>query len=140
MRPARTAGYPDDRTGRAGGRHRTPAYVIYTSGSTGTPKGVVVDHDALSHVIGELVDWYGITPADRVLQFGALSFDTSIEQIMVALAGGATLVLPDHGWAPSELPDRLRAARRHGHGPHPGLLARFPLRARRRARSSCRCG
>ncbi|MFC4856955.1 amino acid adenylation domain-containing protein [Actinophytocola glycyrrhizae] len=85
------------------------AYVIYTSGSTGTPKGVVVDHDALSYVIGELVDWYGITPEDRVLQFGALSFDTSIEQIMVALTGGATLVLPDMAWAPSELPDRLRA-------------------------------
>ncbi|HEV7649883.1 MAG TPA: amino acid adenylation domain-containing protein [Actinophytocola sp.] len=89
----------------------SPAYVIYTSGSTGTPKGVVVDHDALGHVIGELVDWYGITPADRVLQFGALSFDTSIEQIMVALTGGARLVLPDVGWAPSELPERLR---RHG--------------------------
>ena len=84
------------------------AYVIYTSGSTGTPKGVVVDHDALAYVIGELVDWYEITPDDRVLQFGALSFDTSIEQIMVALTGGATLVLPDMAWAPSELPDRLR--------------------------------
>ncbi|MBB4909432.1 non-ribosomal peptide synthetase family protein [Actinophytocola algeriensis] len=85
------------------------AYVIYTSGSTGTPKGVVVHHAALSYVITELVDWYGITPDDRVLQFGALSFDTSIEQIMVALTAGAALVLPDLAWAPSELPDRLRA-------------------------------
>ncbi|HWM01217.1 MAG TPA: amino acid adenylation domain-containing protein [Actinophytocola sp.] len=84
------------------------AYIIYTSGSTGTPKGVAVDHHALSHVITELVEWYGITPADRVLQFGALSFDTSIEQIMVALVGGATLVLPDPGLAPSELPHQLR--------------------------------
>lgn len=84
------------------------AYVIYTSGSTGTPKGVVVEHGALGHVIGELVGWYAITPEDRVLQFGALSFDTSIEQIAVTLAGGATLVLADPGWAPSELPGRLR--------------------------------
>ncbi len=101
------AGYPDHApdTPVAG---TDPAYVIYTSGSTGTPKGVVVDHDALGYVIGELVPWYGITPADRVLQFGALSFDTSIEQIMVALVGGATLVLPDMSWAPSELADRLR--------------------------------
>ncbi|MDQ3789767.1 MAG: amino acid adenylation domain-containing protein, partial [Actinomycetota bacterium] len=88
-----------------------PAYVIYTSGSTGTPKGVVVHHDALAHVIGELVTYYGITPDDNVLQFGALSFDTSIEQIMVTLTAGATLVLPDMAWAPSELPDRLR---KHG--------------------------
>lgn len=104
------AGYPADapNTPVAGS---DAAYVIYTSGSTGTPKGVVVDHDSLSYVIGELVGWYGITPADRVLQFGALSFDTSIEQITVALVGGATLVLPDLAWAPSELPDRLR---RHG--------------------------
>lgn len=84
------------------------AYVIYTSGSTGTPKGVVVEHDSLTYLCGELVDRYGITPADRVLQFGALSFDTSIEQITVALAGGATLVLPDHAWAPSELSGKLR--------------------------------
>ncbi|MEH0974055.1 amino acid adenylation domain-containing protein [Micromonospora sp. CPCC 205546] len=84
------------------------AYVIYTSGSTGTPKGVVVNHDSLSHLCGELVGRYGVTPDDRVLQFGALSFDTSIEQITVALLGGATLVLPELSWAPSELPERLR--------------------------------
>lgn len=84
------------------------AYVIYTSGSTGTPKGVVVEHHSLSYLAGELADHYGITPDDRVLQFASVSFDTSIEQILVALLGGATLVLPDHAWAPSELPERLR--------------------------------
>ncbi|MEU6073490.1 amino acid adenylation domain-containing protein [Micromonospora sp. NPDC047074] len=84
------------------------AYVIYTSGSTGTPKGVVVNHESLSYLCGELAARYGVTPEDRVLQFGALSFDTSIEQITVALLGGATLVLPELSWAPSELPERLR--------------------------------
>jgi amino acid adenylation domain-containing protein/thioester reductase-like protein len=85
------------------------AYVIYTSGSTGTPKGVLVEHQSLSYVVEELVDWYGIEADDTVLQFAAVSFDTSIEQITVTLVAGATLVLPDHAWAPSELPDRLRA-------------------------------
>jgi amino acid adenylation domain-containing protein/thioester reductase-like protein len=84
------------------------AYVIYTSGSTGTPKGVVVEHRSLSYLAGELVGRYGITPDDRVLQFASVSFDTSIEQITVTLLAGATLVLPDHAWAPSELADRLR--------------------------------
>jgi thioester reductase-like protein len=41
------------------------------------------------------------------LQFAAISFDTSIEQIFVALLHGATLVLPDLNWAPSELADRV---------------------------------
>lgn len=86
-----------------------PAYVIYTSGSTGAPKGVLVEHHSLSYLVGELIGRYGITPDDTVLQFASVSFDTSIEQITVALLGGATLVLPDHAWAPSELADRLRA-------------------------------
>ncbi|XVV05154.1 amino acid adenylation domain-containing protein [Actinosynnema sp. CA-248983] len=84
------------------------AYIIYTSGSTGTPKGVVVEHGSLSYLCAELEGVYGITPDDRVLQFGALSFDTSIEQITTALLAGATLVLPETVWAPSELPERLR--------------------------------
>jgi hypothetical protein len=36
----------------------------------------VVRHDALGHLSDVLVERYGIGPADRVLQFGALSFDT----------------------------------------------------------------
>ncbi|NUT94714.1 MAG: AMP-binding protein, partial [Saccharothrix sp.] len=84
------------------------AYIIYTSGSTGTPKGVVVEHESLSYLCAELEGRYGITPDDHVLQFGALSFDTSIEQITTALLAGATLVLPETVWAPSELPERLR--------------------------------
>lgn len=71
-----------------------PAYVIFTSGSTGHPKGVAASHEALSSLLEQLVTRYGITPEDRVLQFAAPTFDTSIEQIGVALAAGAALVLP----------------------------------------------
>ncbi|MGH3310588.1 MAG: amino acid adenylation domain-containing protein [Streptomyces sp.] len=83
------------------------AYIVYTSGSTGIPKGVRVDHASLAYLCGQINERYGIGPDDRVLQFAAVSFDTSIEQIFVTLLNGATLVLPDLGWAPSELPDRL---------------------------------
>jgi amino acid adenylation domain-containing protein len=69
------------------------AYVIYTSGSTGRPKGVVVTHRALANYAAAAVDLYGITPADRVLQFASLSFDASAEEIYPALLGGAPLVL-----------------------------------------------
>jgi amino acid adenylation domain-containing protein len=71
------------------------AYVIFTSGSTGRPKGVVVEHRSLALLVGTLRDVYGLRENDRVLQFHSLSFDTSIEEICVTLAAGATLVLRD---------------------------------------------
>lgn len=83
------------------------AYVVYTSGSTGTPKGVRVEHGSLAYLCGRINERYGIGPDDRVLQFAAISFDTAIEQILVALLNGARLVLPGYTWAPSELAGRL---------------------------------
>lgn len=87
------------------------AYVIFTSGSTGHPKGVAASHAALSSLIAELVTRYRISSDDRVLQFAAPTFDTAIEQIGVALAGGATLVLPEALWAPSEFHAKLAQTR-----------------------------
>src|SRR6185295_6141357 len=57
------------------------AYVIYTSGSTGTPKGVVVEHRSLAAYTAGAIEAFGLTPADRVLQFASISFDTSGEEI-----------------------------------------------------------
>ena len=80
------------------------AYVIYTSGSTGQPKAVAVSHGSLACVIQEISRYYGITGDDRVLQLASLGFDTSVEQILVTLVSGATLVLPDAGpVAPTDL-------------------------------------
>jgi amino acid adenylation domain-containing protein/thioester reductase-like protein len=84
------------------------AYLIHTSGSTGTPHGVLVEHDSLAYLCRAVNERYGIGPNDRVLQFAALSFDTSLEQILVTLLNGATLVLPDWAWAPGELAGQLR--------------------------------
>lgn len=69
-------------------------YVIHTSGSTGTPKAIAVSHGSLACVITELAREYRICARDRVVQLASLAFDTSIEQMMVALACGATLMLP----------------------------------------------
>jgi amino acid adenylation domain-containing protein/thioester reductase-like protein len=69
-------------------------YVIHTSGSTGTPKAVAVSHGSLACVITELAREYRISARDRVVQLASLAFDTSIEQMLVALACGATLMLP----------------------------------------------
>jgi amino acid adenylation domain-containing protein len=74
---------------------QSPAYVIYTSGSTGRPKGVLVPHAPLVNYVRGVVVEYGIGPADRVLQFAAVSFDTSAEEIYSCLLAGGTLVLRD---------------------------------------------
>ncbi|MFD5921241.1 amino acid adenylation domain-containing protein [Kitasatospora sp. NPDC058201] len=80
------------------------AYLVYTSGSTGTPKGVLVPHRALAARVAWMREGYGITAADRVLQYASLSFDTCAEEVFPALAAGAALVVADAGAA---LPDQL---------------------------------
>jgi amino acid adenylation domain-containing protein/thioester reductase-like protein len=80
------------------------AYVICTSGSTGQPKAVAVSHGSLACVLAQLTREYRISARDRVLQLASLGFDTSVEQALVTLLGGATLMLPAAGTvAPAEL-------------------------------------
>src|SRR5713226_961607 len=69
------------------------AYVIYTSGSTGTPKGAMIEHRSLVNFTMNAIGDYHFGPADKVLQFASLSFDTSAEEIFPCLASGGTLVL-----------------------------------------------
>ena len=85
-------------------------YVIHTSGSTGDPKAVAVSYGSLASVIVPLAADYQIGTEDRVAQMAAMAFDTSVEQIFVALTSGATLGMPPPGTlAPSDL---LRAIER----------------------------
>ncbi|MCA9978505.1 MAG: AMP-binding protein, partial [Anaerolineales bacterium] len=69
------------------------AYIIYTSGSTGQPKGVLTGHDALVDHCQQMLLAYEMTAADRVLQFSSLSFDASLEQLLLPLLCGAMLVM-----------------------------------------------
>lgn len=80
------------------------AYAIYTSGSTGRPKAVAVSHGALVRQIQEVAAAYRMSERDRVASLASLAFDTSIEQVLVTLISGATLLLPPPGTvAPTDL-------------------------------------
>jgi non-ribosomal peptide synthetase component F len=82
----------------------TLCYAIHTSGSTGRPKAVAVSYAALACVISELAGEYRMSARDRVLQLASVAFDTSVEQALVTLACGATLMLPSAGTiAPADL-------------------------------------
>ena len=71
------------------------AYVIYTSGTTGKPKGVMVEHRNVANLVASDLAEFGLTPADRVIQGSSAAYDSSIEEIWLALASGATLVVMD---------------------------------------------
>lgn len=69
------------------------AYILYTSGSTGTPKGVMVPYESIANHCVDMMDYYQLTPEDRILQFASLNFDPSLEQILPTLMAGARLIL-----------------------------------------------
>lgn len=70
-----------------------PMYILYTSGSTGKPKGVAMG----KLPPGSLVQWQMADHREfgslRTLQFTALSFDVSVQEIFSTLCAGQSLVL-----------------------------------------------
>ena len=74
-----------------------PAYLIYTSGSTGKPKGVMISHENLLNHNLYAIEAFGLHEYDRVLQFGSLSFDLSIEEIFPTWLCGAALIFRSEG-------------------------------------------
>jgi amino acid adenylation domain-containing protein len=67
--------------------------ILYTSGSTGKPKGVMLTHAALVNHSSAIVEVFGLTSCDRVLQFASLGFDVAAEEIFPTWFKGATVVL-----------------------------------------------
>ena len=89
------------------------AYVIYTSGTTGKPKGVLVEHRNIANLVAGDIAEFGLGAGDRVVQGSSSAYDSSIEEIWLALATGATLVLMDDATARLG-PDIIAWLRREG--------------------------
>jgi non-ribosomal peptide synthetase-like protein len=68
-------------------------YVIYTSGSTGRPKGVRIEHRSAAHLVRAEATLFDILPTDRVFQGFSIAFDASVEEVWLALANGAALIV-----------------------------------------------
>ncbi|OIK26856.1 amino acid adenylation domain-containing protein [Streptomyces malaysiense] len=88
------------------------AYVLFTSGSTGAPKPVAVGHPGLARQTLVLAERYGLTGADRVLQFAAPAFDVSLEEALPTwCTGGAAVFVADNMVSPGELEPFLAGQR-----------------------------
>jgi len=68
-------------------------YVIYTSGSTGQPKGVAMPMRAMMNLLTFQMTQSPSGRPQRTLQFAALGFDVSFQEIFSTLCAGASLVL-----------------------------------------------
>ncbi|MEH2136552.1 Pls/PosA family non-ribosomal peptide synthetase [Nostoc sp.] len=78
---------------QTGVNERDLCYIIYTSGSTGKPKGVEIEHRSACNFVKSASTIYGVTSEDRVYQGFSIAFDASVEEVWIAFAAGATLVI-----------------------------------------------
>lgn len=72
---------------------RDLCYLIYTSGSTGKPKGVELEHHSVCNLVQVERQLFRVRPDDRVFQGFSIAFDASVEEVWLAFASGATLVV-----------------------------------------------
>ncbi|GAA4489960.1 hypothetical protein GCM10023094_52370 [Rhodococcus olei] len=77
---------------------RSLAYVIFTSGSTGRPKGAMIRHEAIcARLTWQIEDILGFGAGDASLFKAPLSFDISVNEILLPLVSGGRLVVAEAG-------------------------------------------
>lgn len=70
-------------------------YLLHTSGSTGVPKGVCMGDQALVNLLLWQINNSTMKAHSKTLQYSALSFDVSFQEIFATLLSGGELILVD---------------------------------------------
>ncbi|GAA2973395.1 non-ribosomal peptide synthetase [Actinokineospora diospyrosa] len=73
------------------------AYIMFTSGSTGTPKGAMIRHEAISARLVWQSGLLGFGQGDAALFKAPLSFDISVNEILLPLVTGGRVVIAEPG-------------------------------------------
>lgn len=69
------------------------ACIVHTSGSSGRSKGVMIEHSSLHNLVAEVASPYAPLPEHQALHFGALGWDSSIEEMILPLFRGTPLTM-----------------------------------------------
>ena len=77
------------------------AYISYPPAADGPLAGVAVDHRSICNFVKVAAEMYGVRPWDRVYQGMPVALDSSVEEIWVPWASGATLVPRPAGPSPA---------------------------------------
>ncbi|WP_026425984.1 non-ribosomal peptide synthetase [Actinokineospora inagensis] len=91
-------GYGGHPVAEAAPTHGTQlAYVMFTSGSTGTPKGAMIRHEAICARLVWQSGLLGFGKGDASLFKAPLSFDISVNEILLPLVTGGRVVIAEPG-------------------------------------------
>ncbi|MCV2884826.1 amino acid adenylation domain-containing protein [Aestuariibacter sp. AA17] len=78
------------------------AIVMFTSGTTGKPKGVMLPLETLLAHSRAMAKTLSLKVNDRVLWFASSGADTTLEQLLMPLEIGASVVIPEKIWSMAE--------------------------------------
>lgn len=100
------------------------AAIIYTSGSTGMPRGVMLTHRNITANTESIVQYLGLTPADRVMVVLPFYYVYGLSLLHTHIAVGGTLVLDNRFAFPNAV---LNAMREHAVTGFAGVPSTFAL-------------
>ena len=69
------------------------AALIYTSGSTGNPKGVMLTHQNMVFAAGSIAEYLRLDATDRIVNVLPFAFDYGLDQLLITVLLGATLIV-----------------------------------------------